>query len=265
MRRILDPAPFDAIGNDPEVRPWLSGDGPINTAHIVQSTDNFCFLTQDRGGAYIYHRKQAGLYEVHTLSLPASRGRQMLEARTESLRFMFTATDALEIVTVVPDGNRGADVWAARAGFREAFRREGAVWLQGEMVGASYRSLTYADWATRDPLARKAGQMFHDEIHRFTPDDHGEDPVHDAFAGAALLMVREGNAGKAVTLYNRFALHAGYAPISLLSLYPPTLDIVTAIVQITQAGLDVIHVRSARSAPSLIEDDGDARCLWARL
>ena len=65
----------------------------------------------------------AGLYAVHTVSLPEGRGREMLTARSASLREMFTKSDAVEIVTVVPAGNKGADVWASHAGFREVFVR----------------------------------------------------------------------------------------------------------------------------------------------
>lgn len=259
MKRSFDPTPFNTIGNDPDVRPWLAGQAPIDATALVTDLANFCFLTEDRAGAYIYHRKQPGLYEVHSLAVPCGRGRSMLKARTESLRFMFTATDALEIVTVVPDGNRTAGVWAAHAGFREVFRREDAVWIVDGLRGASYRTLTYAEWVMHDLFNREVGRQVHEELHRHVPDDHGDDPAHDAFVGATFLGIHEGNGGKATATYNRWAAHAGYLPITTLSLNPPLLDIGSAVVQITSRGLEVLHVRAARSATSENQEEREAR------
>lgn len=265
MRRVLDGARFNEIANAPDVRPWLGGSGELDIRPLVSDPANFCFVTEDRLGGYLYVRRAPGYYEVHTLALPAGRGRAMLAARTASLRFMFTVSDALEIVTVVPDGNVGASTWAEHAGFREMYRRERAIQIRNEIVGASYRTLTYNEWVLRDGFNREVGAQFHEEIHRFTPNDHGEDPAHDAFVGATMLGIREGNGAKAVPMYNRFALHAGYEPIRVLSLTPPTLDIGSAILQITQAGLDILHIRTARSALSEIEDNaGESACQLAR-
>ena len=76
-------------------------------------SENFAFLADDQKGGYIYHKLAPELYAVHTLSFPDGRGRELLEARSASLRAMFTQTDAAEIVTTVPDGNKGADLWAS--------------------------------------------------------------------------------------------------------------------------------------------------------
>mgnify|MGYP003654839164 CR=1 FL=1 len=43
--------------------------------------------------------------------------------------------------------------------------------------------------------------------------DHEDDAVHDRYVGAAISMIRCGNADKAETVYNKWALMAGYAPI----------------------------------------------------
>src|SRR5215472_2979563 len=116
MRRTLDPLEFNEIAAHPEVRPWLGGSGPIDLTDLIADPENHAFLTDSGKGGYIYHKRAAGLYEVHTLSLPDGRGRELLKARDASLAAMFLKTDALEIRTVVPDGNAGADRWSAHAG-----------------------------------------------------------------------------------------------------------------------------------------------------
>lgn len=256
MKRVLDPEPFNLIANHPEVRPWLGGTEKIELAPLVSDVENFCFLTDSEKGGYVYHKKAAGLYEVHTLSLPDGRGREMLKARDASLAAMFLKSDALEIVTTIPDGNRGADRWSAHAGFREMYRREGAFPLMDGLVGASYRSLGHSDWVRLDPENRANGKRFHDSLHQFVPDDHGEDPIHDAWVGATLSAIEHGNAGKAVALYNRWALHAGYVTIVARTFNPLVLDIKSCVLQYDGDGLHIL--RPARSAPSLEES---AACL----
>lgn len=260
MIRTLDAVVLNQIAAHPEVRPWLGGTESLDLTATIANPENFAFLTEDERGGYIYHKLQPGLYMVHTLSTPEGRGRQMLRARSESLREMFIKSDAVEVVTLVPDGNRGAGVWAAHAGFREVFRRAKAFDLMGEMVDVSYRSLNYADWAIRDPANKQEGEAFHRTIHQFTPHDHGDDPVHDAMVGATLESCLNNNAEKALTLYNRWAMHAGYQPVRVVTARPLVLDIGTAVVQYSLDGLQVLHVRYARSAPLLEDVPGAAEC-----
>ena len=258
MRRSLHAYALNEIAAHPEVRPWLGGSHSIDLTDIVASPDNFAFLTDDDKGAYLYHKKAPGLYEVHTLSLPDGRGRQMLQARSASLREMFIKTDAVEIVTLVPDGNRGAEVWARHAGFREVFRRAKAFDLMGEMVGVSYQSLTYAAWAMTDMANQREGDAFHKAIHMVTADDHGEDSMHDGMVGATLEGCLNNNAEKAIALYNRWAVHAGYEQVSVVTLRPLVLDLRSCIVQLDPDGLQVLHVRELPPEGLPVEDDPGA-------
>lgn len=260
LKRTFDPSPFNEIANDPAVRPWLGGEGDFNATADVFNKDNFAFLTDCRQGGYIYRKIGIGLYEVHTLALPAARGRPMLRAMWEGLAAVFLGSDAVEVVTLVPDNNKGADIWAEHAGFREMHRRDNA-WMPG--VGISFRSLSYADWVLKDPDNAEAGRRFHDEIHHHTTDDHGEDPVHDAWVGATMRGIREGNVGKCVALYNRYAALARYHPVAVISTSPPVLDIGSAIVQVTaERGMEILHVPTARSVSSTADKiEEDASCL----
>lgn len=261
MIRTLSAEAFNLIANDPVVRPWLGGTQPIDLTNVLADPNNFGFLTDDELGGYLYHKKGLGLYMVHCLALPAGRGRDMLNARSQSLREMFTKTDCVEVITMVPDGNKGADVWAAHAGFREVFRREKAFDLMGEMVGVSYRSLSYIDWAIHDSANRREGERFHAMIHQHVADDHGEDPIHDGMVGGTIEGCLQGNAEKAIALYNRWAAHAGYEPIQVLTARPLVLNIRSCILSLDADGIQVLHVYKPREAPQIEDASGDAECL----
>lgn len=266
MRRTLDATAFNEIANDPEVRPWLGGIGSLDLGAVVGNPDNFAFLTDGAGGGYIYIKIGLGLYAAHTLAVSAARGRPMLRAMKESLNFLFAATDALEVTTVVPDGNEAASRWADIAGFREMYRRERSFDLMSEMVGVSYRTLGYADWVMHEDSNRKAGETFHAFlVENGAEVNHPDDPAHDAWVGATFEGCVVGNIGKAIGLYNRFAATAGYQQARVLSLTPPLLDLGNAVIALVSGRVQVINRPSvARSALFFVEDERGAPSLSER-
>lgn len=240
LRRSLDASKFNEIANHPDVRPWLGGQGPLDVAPIVLSTSNVSLLSD--GGGFICHNIGDGRYEVHSLFLPDARGEGAIEAMREGLRYLFCATDCVEIVTKCPDGNRAALGLARAAGFQEIFRREHAWIGEDGLAGVSYQSISFDRWLSRDPEVERKGAWFHDKLERAkheTGSDrviHEDEACHDRAVGAAVLMVLSGNPRKAVWSYNRWAVFAGYAPISLLSETPIVVDVVDAIVAPTPEG-----------------------------
>ena len=243
MKRSLAPDPFNAIANHPNVRAGLGGSGELDLTTLVRDPANFCLLTPNEDGAYILQRLQIGLYSAHTLAMPSARGRPMLQLMREGFAWLFTATDAIEIVTTVPDGADKASRWADAAGFVEMFRRERCVDQLGVLVGGSFRRLAYADWVLQSPVCRAMGERFHalDAV----PVDHEDDPVHDRWVGATVLGCMNGNVLKAVGLYNRWAVVAGYAQADVLSTTPPLVDIGSAVIGLAQGELEVLAARSA--------------------
>ena len=222
--RTLDATAINRIANDPCVRPWLGGSGELNLSGVAGNPENFVFLTKAQDGAYVLNRLDLGLYEAHSLALPSARGRPMLELMRDGFRYMFTATEAVEIVTKVPDGNRMAHRWAEVAGFRETERREACFDLNGEIVGVSFRSLTYQEWVCRDPRNKREGELFHERLESAKGSPiHDEDARHDAWVGATIEGIRAGNIRKAVALYARHAAQVGYYAPQILSETPPTL------------------------------------------
>lgn len=255
MIRSLDPEPFNRIFNDPEVRPWMGhGCEPRDLSIVVQNPENFCFLTPNSDGGYICARLDAGLYVAHTLALPSARGRPMLQLFREGFEYMFTSTEAVEIVTTCPDGNDAGARWAEVAGFAETHRREGAFPMAGKLVGASYRSLLYREWVLQHPANRKAGSAFHDQLHAANPNLalHAEDPVHDAWVGATIKGCQAGNIAKSINLFNRWALQTGYMPSAILSERPPVIDTGDAVLGLSDAGVEILSVKASQTEPSEI-------------
>lgn len=243
MKRSLNADPFNAIARHPEVRPWLGfGMEDIDLAPVVSNTDNFCFLTEHEDGGYLVVKLLPCLYAAHTLAMPEARGRPMLACMRDGFAAMFLGTDAIEVVTTVPDGNEAGDRWAQVAGFRETFRREGFFPLMGQMVGASFRSLFYSDWVMKDPRHEKLGELVHERIEEFRGAKGAPaDATQNKWLGATMAAAIEGNVTKAVGFYNRWAVQAGYDQARVVSINPPCLDIGTATLQLVSGRLDVLR------------------------
>lgn len=247
LRRTLDATRLNEVANHPDVRPWLGGEGPLDLSGMISDPANFAF-ENDHGG-FVLHRLDADLYEAHSLFLPDGRGAGVRALAEEGFRFLFTATDCMEVVTKVPEGNAAAAALARCVGFVEGFRR-GAAW-QGPSgpLAVSYQSLTFDRWRSRDPMAAERGHWFHDRLETTKANagsdlvTHPDDAAHDRAAGAAVLMAMAGRGRKAVWTYNRWALFAGYAPIHLVSEAPLVIDVVDAVVQVAGEDMEVLLCR----------------------
>lgn len=248
MRRIFNADSLNQIVKHPEVRPWLGIADPkeeLDFSTIAQNPDNFLFMTECERGGYLLAKVQPGLYAAHTFALPEVRGRPMHRLMIQGFDFMFTATDCLEVASVVADGNSHAMTWANVAGFRETFRRESFIPLMGEMVGGQFFSLVFQDWVQRSSACAKAGGAFHALLHdKLGHENHPEDGLHNRWVGAVVECARAGNLAKGVMFYNRWAPIAGYGQARIVSVNPPLIDMGTGLVSMDQAGgLDVILPR----------------------
>jgi hypothetical protein len=229
IRRTLCARKFNAVANDPEVRPWIGGEGPLDLSAVIANPANYAL--EGAHGGWVFARHEAGVYELHTLIAPAGRGWAAMRGWRAAERYLFSATDAREIVTRVPAHNEAA-AWAAQlCGFRERFSRKDAFRAHtGQLVDVSYRARTIDDWWPRDHEAHEAGRVFHAQIETAKAladsalPDHPEDATHDQAAGAACLMIGAGNPRKGVWFYNRWAALAGYPPIQMISEAPLTID-----------------------------------------
>lgn len=251
IHRVFDAAFLNQVANHPEVRPWLGGEGEIDFQPALNDANNIGLVTD--GGGWLIHKLGPGLYECHTQFLPDQRGRHVVAAMREGFRYMFTETDCMEVVSRIPDGNRGAEGLAQAAGFREIFRRERCWPKPGDEQGVSFRSLSFDEWRALDPELEQIGQALHEQFENakltwgVTSPGHPDDDAHNRAAGASVLMFQRNNPHKAVLTYNRWAAFAGYPPISMLSLNPLLIDLGGMLVTLSAAGgMEVLQCRSGQ-------------------
>jgi hypothetical protein len=145
LARTMDARFLNKVANDAAVRSWLGGDGDIDLTGTLADAKNVALVNE--AGGFIFIWDEATRYELHTLFLEEGRGAGILPAAEEAFRFLFTATDCLEIFTKVPEGNRAADLMARRAGFTPIYSRE-AAWPDGSSV--TYFSMTFDAWREHD-------------------------------------------------------------------------------------------------------------------
>lgn len=246
LARTLEASHLNAVANDPAVRPWLGGDGPLDLTALVADPVNVALTTPAGGFLGIAHG--FGCYEVHSLFGREGRGRETIPAMRAALAYMFTATDAIEMVTKVPQDNKAAAGLARLGGFEVAWTRR-LPWSGGTLVDTDFLRLTLLRWALRAAVTAELGQWFHHALahakaqaHSDLPT-HAEDPIHDAMVGAAILMVRAGNLRKAVATYNPWARFAGYTPITILREQPVVLDLGEAVVEARGETMEILLCR----------------------
>ena len=247
IRRTLDPGFLTAVANHAQVRPHIGGEGPIELGPLIADPANIAIEAEH--GGWLLLRHEAGVFELHTLFLPEGRGEGYFEAAREALTFVFTASEAREIVTRIPASSRREAFAAARCGFVERFTRARAFAGPRGLEAVFYRALSLDAWMFAEPACGQAGRAFHAQLEAAKAaagserEAHPDDPAHDAAAGAAALMVRAGNAKKGVWAYNRWARLAGYQPIALLSESPLLIDVGDGVVQVVNGKMEVALCR----------------------
>jgi|SRR3972149_236101 len=243
-----DAAFLNEIANHPEVRPWLGGEGPVDYGPIM-AVPSTVAVANEHGG-FLFHEHGPGRFEVHSQFLPEGRGRCALAAMVEARRFMFTATDCLELRTRVPANNRAAWSLARHAGFQESFRREKS-WPtpSGERVDISFQVLHLERWRALDAELPALGHWFNEELERAKIaagskiPTHPDDEAHDRAVGAALSMAWAGKPHKALWAYNDWARFAAYAELELVSDAPVIIDIADAIIRLEPGRMEVVECR----------------------
>lgn len=234
--RTLRSAFLTEIANDPSVRPFLGGRGELDLGFIIKNPNNFTFECET--GGFIGMKLQEGIYEIHTI-FRLGAGAEALMFAENCMRWMFVHTECTELKTKVPNSNSAARWLTIKMGMRKIFSRTTA-WenSDGSKDDVNYFSITIDEWASRDNAALLEGRAF----HLMTKNDlsHSEDDAHDSYVGASILMAKANNTAKGAAFYNRWAIFAGYLPISIISLTPPVFDMRDAVIQINGPNLEVL-------------------------
>lgn len=247
IHRDLSAERANAIVNDPSVRPWVGGSGYLDLAQSVANPSNY-LLMGERGGA-LFVCLEPGLYEAHTFALPDGRGKEMIAVIKDALRYMFIRTDAVEIVTKVPDGNAGALGLVRAIHGQLQFTREHAWPLGDTTVSVGYYSLPIMFWAGKCEELSTSGEWFHHKLEHAkvnTPNAallHEDDDAHDRYVGATCEMIASGQMNKGLNFYNRWARLAGYGPVCQIASNPIVYDIGDALIAVRGADFSVLLCR----------------------
>ena len=241
IARSYDPAYLNHLANSPDVRPYVGpGTEPLDLTALVANKANIAIEAEH--GGWLLINLMSGTYELHTMFTVEGRGEAYFSAAREALRYVFTQTDCLEIVTRCPDDNPGARMAAVKVGFQERAHRE-KVWRVGEEdeCGISYQALTLDDWLKRDDAIEDTGAEVLGHIEaaqKDLPDHLDEDPVLNRLVGALVMMMRGGQTGKGVAVFNRAATFYGYP--SIVALRHDLADIAGTIVHVKPDGVGVL-------------------------
>lgn len=247
MRRTMDATVLNRVANHPDVRPWLGGEGALDLTETLAQPQNVGFVTEH--GGFVAICLEPGLYDAHSLFLPEGRGEHARLAMRDACRYMFMATDCVELVTKVPENNPAAAGLARLAGFEKRFTRYGGWPTEAGPCDVGFYGLTLGRWILRESVTSNAGIWFHDRLKAAKEATgsalavHEDDRTHDAFAGAAVLMCRAGNVIKAVQTYNSWAVVAGYQSIGLVSVTPPVLDVRDAVIELKDQDMEILLCR----------------------
>jgi len=253
IERDTDAHRVNRLMNDPSIYPHVRGyhqDKLDFSRAIGDQTNGNAALVGEHGGV-LFQQMQPGLYEAHTFVLPEGRGAWAVAMVRATLHWMFTHSICVEIYTRVPKGNLAAlGLVRAIHGKRQFTRKDGWV-LDFDPIPADIYTLHICDWLAHAPGLVERGQWFHRRLeeefaqHGHTEPQHEDDIVHDRYVGAAVEMIFGGMPQKGVLFYNRWAVMAGYAPVSIVGFNPLTIDIRNAL--ITVRGYD-FKVQTCRVA-----------------
>lgn len=220
---------LNEVVNHPKVRPWVCGPNieALDMTAIINDPNNI-LLMGEYGGVF-FHFLQPGLYEAHTQVLPEGRGRWTIEMVKKSLHYIFTRTDAVEIMTRVPAGNIPALALTKRIGGVFQFTRPNAWFSLGVPSPADIYSLNVQNWMRDADGLPARGRWVDNKIKKELRKHHIDhlmirDDNADRYIGGSIEMIFAGQTGKGIALYNRWASVAGYSSARVVSDNPLAID-----------------------------------------
>lgn len=238
---------INVILNDEAVRPWVAdmSEGVIDITKSVENAHNV-LLMGEHGGCMLF-KIMPGIYEAHTQVLPPGRGAWAHDFTHEVARWMFTHTDAFDLLTRVPRGHVSAKAATMAVGGRYEFTRPAGCKFRGKLVDVDVYGLRLQDWAATAPGMVERGAWFHEflagEAKRLGIDQptHEDDESHNRYVGVALEMALAGQVGKAVQMYNRWAVVARHRVIYFVSDDPPTIRFDIGLLRMVEGRLEVVQ------------------------
>lgn len=243
VHREMDASVINAFLNAPDIRPWIAdaADGEINVQKQIEHPD-VIFLMGEHGGVML-HRYMPEHFEVHTFVESAGRGAWALGMIKSAQHWLFTKTDAKEVLTRIPETHRAALGLTIKAGMTHEFVRPDGVKINGKTISVDIYRLSLQDWIKKAPWLIEKGAQFHEWLNAKAAvlgfsSPHDNDDNHNRYVGAVLEMFLGGQPVKATQMYNRWAVISRHAPIKLVSLSPPTIDMDIGQLKLSDGNLE---------------------------
>lgn len=223
IERHMDAKRLNEILNDPVVRPDVAdlGDGVLDLTYQISDERNILLVGEN--GACLFLWVMSCLYEVHTQILPTGRGRWAKEFVQACGEWMFTKSDAMEIITRVPQGHVAAKTLTMLAGGKYEFTRQDFCLFRGKNCPVDIYSCRLQDWMTTAPHMQEVGEEFHKHLHAeadrlgIKERPHESDANHNQYVGACIKMFQGGQKIKAVTFYNRWAVASRHETVAFVA------------------------------------------------
>lgn len=237
---------INAVLNDPSVRPFVAdeSEGVLDISRTASDPRNVLLMGEHGGCMFFW--LQPGVYEVHTQVTRDGRGEWTRRLTEACAWWMFTQTDAYEIVTRVPEGHVAAKTAARAQGMRHEFTRAGECLFRGRLGDVSIHSFRIQDWIADAPWIEERGSWFHGRLHAeaarlgITGEPHDEDPNHNRYVGAAFEMALAGQVVKAVLWYNRWAMVCRHPPIAIVQRVPLVIRFDIGLLKIEHGDIEVL-------------------------
>jgi hypothetical protein len=211
----------NSILNHPDVLPGITDDAAIDVTELMLSGRGIALVSDDGNACYLLVRAGERVWEIHTNIKPEGRGVTGVKTSGEAIEWAFANTDAETLVTMA--GNDSVRRYAEHFGFQ---------YIGNASPNRTFPApcmmlrLSLLDWIDRSVAGNRLashGVEFHETIeshrHDLGIDGHGDDHLHDIYAGFVVAMLRHFNmvgAIKAERIYNDWARQAGYGQISVL-------------------------------------------------
>lgn len=228
--RSLDPAPFKAIYNHPEVRPYIGGDisRPYDCTPQVTNRDNVALLGQ--WGVCVFVQVTPGIYEMHPAALPQGRGPWAYRFMIDCARYMMVATNCWEVCCYTPKRHFVLVSMMHKLGMVREFSRPAEYLFMGQPCEVDIYRLTLQEaalTASADCFV-DIGREFIERLNRAGsggPPVAADDDNHNRYLGISLAMAQNGMLIKAASFYNRWAALCKRLPLRPVSYKPPCFTI----------------------------------------
>lgn len=154
ITRDTDGSEINRIFNHPTVR-WaiLNDDQQVDLSNLVRDRRVYALIGDPPLGGYLAWQILDGCYELHTAVLPEGRGEWTKEFSEAAIRYMFVGSNAIELMTRIPQGALGSLTLARMFGFTPRWSCPECEY-RGKKVPYIVHSLTMFDWFPADETAR---------------------------------------------------------------------------------------------------------------